>query len=180
MNPDAKEVLLKAEEISDRVKELGQIISEDYAKTDNLLVVGILKGSFVFMADLLREIRVPTRIDFMVLSSYGLEATSSGKVKIIKDLTSSIEGVNVLIVEDIIDTGNTLHYLLGELKKRNPASIKLCTLLDKPSRREANVKVDYCGFEIKDEFIVGYGLDYAEKYRNEKDILVLKPEIYNK
>ena len=158
-------VMYSAEEIKSKVKELAKQIEKDYAG-EELLVVGILKGASVFCADLIREIDLDVRMDFMVVSSYGSSTESSGTVKIIKDLDVDIENKNVLIVEDIIDSGLTLSSLVAALKTRRPKSLKLCTLLDKPERRVKDVKVDYVGFNIPDEFVVGYGLDYAQKYRN--------------
>ena len=156
-------VLYSAEEIKDKVKELASQIEKDYAG-EELLVVGILKGASVFCADLIREINLDVRMDFMVVSSYGTSTDSSGTVKIIKDV--DIENKNVLIVEDIIDSGLTLSSLVAALKTRKPKSLRLCTLLDKPERRTSDIKVDYVGYVIEDKFIVGYGIDYAEKYRN--------------
>lgn len=158
-------VLVSEEEVNRRVRELGRKISEDYAGK-NIHLVCILKGGVFFMCELAKRITVPVSVDFMCVGSYGNGTSSSGVVRIAKDLDESIENKDVLIVEDIIDSGNTLYYLKDILKKRNPASIRICTLLDKPERREKDVKVDYFGFEIPDEFVVGYGLDYAQKYRN--------------
>lgn len=159
------ETLLTEEEIKLKVKELGQKIESDF-KGEDLLVVGILKGACVFVSDLIRNINLDVNMDFMSVSSYGKATQSSGTVKILKDLDVDIEGKNVLIVEDIIDTGLTLKNLFETLKTRNPKSLKLCTLLDKPERRTVDIDVDYIGFVIPDKFIVGYGIDYAEKYRN--------------
>ena len=170
-------VMYSAEEIKSKVKELAKQIEKDYAG-EELLVVGILKGASVFCADLIREIDLDVRMDFMVVSSYGSSTESSGTVKIIKDLDVDIENKNVLIVEDIIDSGLTLSSLVAALKTRRPKSLKLCTLLDKPERRVKDVKVDYVGFNIPDEFVVGYGLDYDQQYRNLPYIGVLKPEVY--
>ncbi|EQE61969.1 hypoxanthine phosphoribosyltransferase [Clostridioides difficile DA00215] len=153
------------EQIKEKVYELGKKIEEDF-KGEDLLVVGILKGASVFVSDLIRCIDLDVNIDFMSVTSYGNSTESSGTVKILKDLDVDIEGKNVLIVEDIIDSGLTLSNLVAALKTRNPKSLKLCTLLDKPQRRKANIPVDYVGFVIEDKFIVGYGIDYAEKYRN--------------
>ena len=152
-------------ELRERIVELGKKISEDYAEKE-LHLICILRGGAFFMCDLARHISIPVTIDFMCLSSYGDAKESSGIVRIAKDLDDAIEGKEVLIVEDIIDTGRTLHYLLDVLHHRNPKSLKLCTLLDKPDRREIDVPVDYIGFSIPDEFVVGYGLDFAQKYRN--------------
>ena len=158
-------IMYSAEEIKTRVIELAKQIDKDYAG-EELLVVAILKGASVFCADLIREINLDVRMDFMCVSSYGNSTNSSGTVKIIKDLDVDIENKNVLIVEDIIDSGLTLSNLVDALQTRKPKSLKLCTLLDKPERRKSNIKVDYVGFVIEDKFIVGYGIDYAEKYRN--------------
>jgi hypoxanthine phosphoribosyltransferase len=170
-------ILLSKEEISKKVKELGNKIAEDY-KDKDLLVVCILKGAVVFTADLIRAIDSQLTIDFMAVSSYGDSTTSSGAVMILKDLESNVKDRHVLIVEDIIDTGLTLKYLIENLEARKPASVKICTLLDKPERRKVEINVDYSGFAIPDEFVVGYGLDFAEEYRNLPDICVLKPEAY--
>lgn len=179
MHQDADRILYTQEQIDAKVKELGAQISADY-QGEELLVVGILKGALIFMADLVRNISVPVSLDFMAVSSYGASTESSGVVRILKDLERSIEGKHVLIVEDVVDTGLTLKYLLENLKARKPASIKVCTLLDKPQRRTADVTADYNGFVIPDDFVVGYGLDYAEKYRETPYIFILKPEIYSK
>lgn len=166
-------VLLKEEEIETRVRELGKLITEDY-KGKNLFIIGVLKGANVFLSDLIRRIELPLEIDFMAVSSYGYSTESSGVVRIIKDLETDIHQKDVLIVEDIIDTGLTLKYLYDNLKSRNPSSLKICTLLDKPERRKVHLEVDYVGFKIPDEFIVGYGIDYAEKYRNLPYIATVK------
>ena len=179
MQNDIARVLLSTEEIALKVKELGERITQDYAG-EKLLVVGILKGSNMFMSDLIRHIDMPMQMDFMMVSSYGNATESTGVVKIIKDLEQGIQDKHVLIIEDIIDTGLTLKYLTQILETRNPASVKLCTLIDKPARRKETVAVDYIGFEMPDEFIVGYGIDYAEHYRNLPFVGVLKPEIYEK
>ena len=157
--------MLTEEEVDTRIRELGEQISRDYAGKKVHLIC-VLKGGVFFMCELAKRISVPVSMDFLPVSSYGHGTSSSGAVKIIKDLDESIEGEEVLIVEDIIDSGNTIHYLVEILYKRQPKSIRICTLLDKPDRRVADVHVDYCGFEIPDEFVVGYGLDYAQKYRN--------------
>lgn len=162
---DKIRVLLTEEEVDAKIRELGKKISEDYAGKSVHLVC-VLKGGVFFMCELAKRIEVPVSMDFMSVSSYGNGTSSSGAVRIVKDLDEPLEGKDVLIVEDIIDSGNTLHYLVEILYKRNPSSIKICTLLDKPDRRTADVKVEYVGFEIPDEFVVGYGLDYAQKYRN--------------
>ncbi|ABB13649.1 hypoxanthine phosphoribosyltransferase [Carboxydothermus hydrogenoformans] len=177
MHQDIAEILISEEEIRAKVKELGQQISRDYAGQD-LLLVGILRGAMLFMSDLMREIDIPINIDFMVVSSYGSGTTTSGEVRVLKDLDRGIEGRNVLLIEDIVDTGLTLNYLTKYLANRHPKSLKVCTLLNKPSRRRVEVKVDYNGFIIPDKFVVGYGLDYNEYYRNLPYIGVLKPEIY--
>lgn len=176
---DLQQILLSEEVIAKRVKELGEQISRDYSGCD-LVVVGILKGALVFMADLIRHLSIPVIMDFAVVSSYGTATKTSGVVRILKDLDQPIEGKHVLIVEDIIDTGLTMHYLINNFKARKPLSVKVCTLLDKPSRREVDIVPDYCGFSIPDHFVVGYGLDYAEYYRNLPQVGVLKPEVYQK
>ena len=162
---DKISVMISEEEVERKIEELGKKISEDYAGKQVHLVC-ILKGSVFFTCELAKRITVPVSLDFMSVSSYGDGTQSSGIVKIAKDLDESLEGKHVLLIEDIIDSGRTLYYLMDVLAKRNPASLKLCTLLDKPDRRVIDVKVDYIGFEIPDEFVVGYGLDYAQKYRN--------------
>lgn len=179
MNPAGMNILYSPEALREKVNELGRQITRDFSE-EELLVVGILKGAFIFMADLVREIDVPTELDFMAVSSYGASTISSGEVKIIKDLDFSIQDKNVLIVEDIIDTGLTLNYIAEVLKKREPRSISICCLLDKPSRRKSPIQPNYVGYTIADEFIVGYGLDYAEKYRNYPAIYILQPSIYEK
>ena len=179
MNKDVERVLISEEEIAAKVKEIGAQISKDY-EGEKLLVITILKGSVIFAADLLREIKIPVEIDFMCLSSYGSGSESSGVVKIVKDLNNPIEGMNVLIIEDILDSGNTLSHLTKLLGTRNPKSVKIATLLDKPDRRKAHVDVAYKGFTIPDEFVIGYGLDYDEKYRNLPYVGVLKRSVYEK
>jgi hypoxanthine phosphoribosyltransferase len=179
MTNDVKEVLYSRETINEKVKELGKQITSDY-KGKELVVIGVLKGANVFMADLIREIEMPLEMDFMAVSSYGHSTESSGVVKILKDLDKGIEGKDVLVVEDIIDSGLTLQYLCKNLLNRKANSVKICTLLDKPERRKVDVVIDYKGFEIPDEFIVGYGIDYAEKYRNLPYVATLKPEVYSK
>jgi hypoxanthine phosphoribosyltransferase len=175
---DIGEVLLTEEQIAAKVAELGQRITADYAGHE-LTLVSVLKGSLPFMADLMRRISLPVRIDLMEVSSYGGTATeSSGLVRILKDLSAPIEGRDVLLVEDIIDTGLTLNYLLRYLKGKNPRSIKVCSLLDKPARRLVEFPLDYVGFEIPDAFVVGYGLDFGEVYRNLRFVGVLRPEAY--
>ena len=177
MIEDIKETLLDQEILAGRIKELGARISADYAGK-RILMIGILRGAVIFMADLARSIDVPVAIDFMAVSSYGASSKSSGVVRILKDLDENVEGRHLLIVEDIIDTGLTLNYLLENLRSRKPASLKICTLLNKPSRRKAEVPIDYNGFDIPDYFVVGYGLDYDGNYRNLPFIGVLKPEAY--
>ena len=179
MFEDIERVIFSEEEISRNVKRLGEQISRDYAGK-KLLLVSILKGSIVFMADLMRAITIPCSIDFMAVSSYGSGTKTSGVVRIIKDLDRPISGWNVLIVEDILDSGMTLQYIMELLSARDPESIRICTLFDKPERRVTNVNADYIGLQVPDEFIVGYGLDYDEIYRNVPYIGVLKPEIYQK
>ena len=177
LEQDIKCVLFSEEQLEQRVCELAAQIDRDYAGKEPLLV-SVLRGSFVFMADLVRHITLPCTVDFMAVSSYGSGTTSSGQVKIIKDLSEQIEGKDVIVVEDILDSGNTLSYLLKLLEARHPASIRLCTLLDKPERRTKPVAAQYSGFTIPDEFVVGYGLDYDEKYRNLPYIGILKPSVY--
>lgn len=174
---DVQEILISREELQKRIKELGKQISEDY-KGKDLMLVGVLKGSVPFMADLLKEITIHCTMDFMATSSYGSSTQSSGVVRILKDLDSNIEHKNVLIVEDIIDTGYTLKYLIENLKSRNPEDISICCLLDKPDRRKVQLDVKYTGFKIPDAFVIGYGLDYAERYRNLPFIGVLKKDVY--
>lgn len=178
MLQDLASVMFDEKALAAKCQELGKQLSEEYAGKD-LLVVGILKGSVMFFADLVKNINIPLNIDFMVASSYGNGTETSGKVNIKKDLDVDIKGRHVLLVEDIIDSGVTMSQLIAELKTREPASIKLCALLSKPSRRQVDVKIDYLGFEVPDEFLVGYGLDYAENYRNMPVIGVLKREIYS-
>lgn len=177
MQNDIMEVLITREQIQDKVAELGRRLSEEYAGR-NPLVICILKGAFIFMADLVKEITVPIEIDFMAVSSYGASTRSSGEVKIIKDLDNSVEGRDILIVEDIIDSGLTLSYLVDVLERRKVNSVKIVTLFDKPSGRTVDLEADLAGFIMPDAFIVGYGLDYAEKYRNLPFVGVLKPEVY--
>lgn len=177
MKDDIGEVLFSEEKIASIVRNMGRQISEDYVGK-NLFMVSVLKGSLVFMADLMRAVTIPCSIDFLSVSSYGNGTASSGEVRILKDLDCSLEGKDLLIVEDILDSGMTLSLLLKTLSARNPASIRLCTFLDKPERRRVDIRPDYVGAEVPDKFIVGYGLDYAEKYRNLPYIGVLKPEVY--
>ncbi|MBQ7096228.1 MAG: hypoxanthine phosphoribosyltransferase [Clostridia bacterium] len=174
---DIKEVLFTEEQLKGKMAELGASITKDYAGKD-LLLVSILKGSVIVMADLMREVDLPAQIDFMNVSSYGAGTETKGSVKILKDLDVDIKGKDVLIVEDILDSGVTLHNLIGMLEQRQPASIEICTLFSKPARRKVEVEAKYIGYEIPDAFIVGYGLDYAEKYRNLPYVGVLKEEVY--
>lgn len=176
---DVKEILFTEEQLREKVKELGIKISEDY-KGKDLIVVGVLKGSVIFAADLFRNITIPCELDFMAVSSYGNSTESSGVVRILKDLDHTIEGKDVLIVEDIVDSGITLKYLLKYLTARKANTIEIATLLNKEARRVTDINVKYVGFEVPDEFIVGYGIDYAERYRNLPFIASLKPEIYEK
>lgn len=176
---DIKKILVTEEELKLKVKELSARLNEDY-KSKNPLFIVILKGAFVFAADIFKYIEIPAAIDFMVVSSYASGTESSGNIKIIKDVAQSIEGKDVVIIEDIVDTGYTLSNLVKLLKERNPASVEICSCVDKPERRVVPVDVKYKGFEVENEFIVGYGLDYAEKYRNLPFIGVLKEEVYEK
>jgi hypoxanthine phosphoribosyltransferase len=176
---DIQSVLFSEEKLAGIVDRIGKQISEDY-KDKNLLMVSVLKGSVVFMADLMRAITIPCSIDFMCVSSYGSGTKTSGVVKIIKDLDINLKGYDLLVVEDILDSGMTLSYILELLQSRSPRSVRLCTLFDKPDRRTANIKADYVGTVVPDEFIVGYGLDYDEKYRNLPFVGILKPEVYTK
>lgn len=178
MHNDIEKVVFSEEQLQARVKELGEQISRDYAGKCPL-VICVLKGAFIFMADLVKNVTVPLELDFMAVSSYGASTKSSGVVRILKDLDVPVEGRDVLIVEDIIDTGLTLSYLIEVLQGRKANSIRVVTLFDKPARRTANMEADYKGFVLPDEFIVGYGLDFAEKYRNLPYIGVLKREIYS-
>ncbi|USG65932.1 hypoxanthine phosphoribosyltransferase [Brevibacillus ruminantium] len=178
MNQDIKEILLTEEQIAEKVKELGAVLSDEY-RGKNPLVICVLKGAVVFMADLLRHMDIPCEMDFMAVSSYGSGTESSGMVKILKDLDTSAEDRHVLVVEDIMDSGLTLSRLMELLRHRRAASVKVVTLLNKPERRKVDISPDYSGFTIPDEFVVGYGLDYAEKYRNLPFIGVLKPEVYS-
>ncbi len=177
LHEDVGEILFSAEQIADIVSCLGKQISYDY-KGKDLVMISVLKGSLMFMADLMRAVTVPCSIDFLSVSSYGSGTTTTGEVRILKDLEMTLKGKDVLVVEDILDSGMTLSFLLKNLTARHPRSIRLCTLLDKPKRRRVDIKADYVGAEVPDKFIVGYGLDYAEKYRNLPYIGVLKPEIY--
>ena len=177
LEKDIDHILFSEEQLKARVREIAGQIDRDFAGKEPMLI-SVLRGSFIFMADLMRSITLPCTVDFMAVSSYGAGTTSSGQVKITKDLSESIEGRDIIVVEDILDSGNTLSYLLQILQARHPASMKLCTLLDKPDRRIKPVHVDYSGFSIPDEFVVGYGLDFAEKYRNLPYIGVFKPCVY--
>ncbi len=179
LEKDIAKILITREQLQARIVELGAELSRDYAGKD-LLLVCILKGGVLFLTDLIRVVTIPHAIDFMAISSYGgTRLESSGVVRILMDLNSNIENRNVLIVEDIVDTGRTLQYITENLKTRNPASLKICTLLNKPSRREVPVRLDYVGFDVSNEFVVGYGLDYNEIYRNLSFVGVLKPELYS-
>lgn len=177
LEKNIEKVLLTEDQLEQRIKELGAEITRDYQGKE-LVLAAVLRGSYVFMADLTRAIDLPLTVDFMAVSSYGAGTVSSGQEEIKKDLSDPIEGKNLLIIEDILDSGNTLYYLMDVLSARHPASIRICTLLDKPERRVKPIKADYSGFVIPDAFVVGYGLDYAEKYRNLPYVGVLKPEVY--
>ena len=174
---DIAEVLVDEQAIAQKVRELGARIAEDYRAKD-LVLVSILKGALPFLADLMRNVPIPLRLDFLEVSSYGASTETSGVVRILKDLANPIEARDVLVVEDILDTGHTLAFVLEHLRSQRPRSVRLCTLLDKPARRVVPIDIDYRGFEIPDKFVVGYGLDYAERYRNLPFIGVLKPEVY--
>jgi hypoxanthine phosphoribosyltransferase len=175
---DIAEVLVSEEEIQAKVGELGRRISRDYAG-EELLLIGLLRGAIVFLSDLMRALDIPVRLDFIGISSYGV-STESGAVRLVMDLETDIAGRHVLVVEDIVDTGKTLAYLVDNLKSRQPASLRVCALLDKPERRQVPIQVDYVGFEIPDKFVVGYGLDFAEGYRNLPFVGVLKEPLYKK
>ena len=177
MHADVEEVLLSGEEVQARVAELGAQLAADYEGREPVLV-SVLKGSIIFLADLVRAMPIPLSIDLMEVSSYGTSTESSGQVRILKDLSTPIEGREVIVVEDIIDTGLTLNYLLRYLHDKGPASIRICCLLDKPARRLAPIDIDYRGFTIADRFVIGYGLDYGERYRNLPYIGVLRPSVY--
>jgi hypoxanthine phosphoribosyltransferase len=178
MHPDVSHVILTEEQIRARVRELGAEISRDYAPGGSVLLVGVLRGAVLFVADLMRELSIPCEIDFMAVSSYGSSTKSSGVVRIMKDLDENIEGRHVLVVEDILDTGLTLKYLLKNLASRKPASLEVVTLLSKAGKQRVPIDCKYTGFDIPDEFVVGYGLDYAERYRNLRYVGVLKPSVY--
>ena len=177
LEKDIQEVLFSEEQLKTRVQEIAREIERDYAGKE-IMLISVLRGSFIFMADLCRAIDLPCTLDFMAVSSYGKGTSSSGQVQITKDLSEDISGRHIIVVEDILDSGNTLSYLLQLLQARSPASVRLCTLLDKPSRRTKEVELHYSGFTIPDYFVVGYGLDYAEKYRNLPYIGILKPCVY--
>ena len=177
MHKDIKKILIEEKELQAKVAELGAKITEDY-KGKDLLIICVLKGAVIFTSDLIKRIDLPLDIDFMAISSYGANTKSSGVVRILKDLDMSIEGKHVLIVEDIIDSGLTLAYMIENLKSRGPESVEICTILDKKERRTIDLDIKYTGFVVPDEFVVGYGLDYAEKYRNLPYIAVLKEEVY--
>ena len=177
MLSDIREVLITEDQIDKKVSELAEQISRDYQGKEPVLVC-VLNGAVIFLSDLMRRLTIPCSVDFVAWSSYGKDTSSSGVFRILKDLEENVESQHVLIVEDIIDTGLTLHYLLDNIRTRRPASVKVAALLDKPSRRRVKVKADYLGFQVPDEFVVGYGLDYAQRYRNLPFIGVLKPEIY--
>ena len=178
MHKDCERVLISEEELKVMVKKMADQISEDY-KDKNLLLVGLLKGSVMFMADLMKEISVDCKIDFICVSSYGAGTESQGRINLIKDVSQSVEGVDVLIVEDIIDSGNTLSFILKYFEAKGASSVKICTLLSKPDRRVVEIPVDYVGAEIPDEFVIGYGLDYAENYRNLPYVGILKRSAYS-
>ena len=181
VHSDIAEVLFTKDEIAERVSEIGRAITRDYAHTadeDGIVLISVLRGAAIFMADLARKIELPVEMDYMAISSYGNGAKSSGVVRILKDLTSEIEGRHVIVAEDILDSGLTLTYLLKNLASRHPASVEVATLLRKQTRAQAKIDCKYIGFECPDEFIVGYGLDFAERYRNLPYIGILKPEVY--
>ena len=177
IHDDVEEILLSGQQIADRVAELGAQLAEDPAGREPVLV-SVLKGSIIFLADLIRTMEMPVSLDLMEVSSYGASTETSGQVRILKDLSKPIEGRDVIVVEDIIDTGLTLNYLLKYLHDKGPASVRICCLLDKPARRLADIPIDYRGFTIPDRFVIGYGLDYDERYRNLPYIGVLKPTVY--
>ncbi len=178
MSGDIKQILISEDRLKEKVSELGQKITADYADK-NLLVISVLKGAAVFMADLIRSIDLPLQIDFMAASSYGKGTATTGRVKIIKDLDIDVSGFDILIVEDILDSGVTLSNLIDILRSRNPRSVSVCALLSKPSRRQVEIPVAYEGFIVPDEFVVGYGLDYAERYRNLPYIGILEEQVYS-
>jgi hypoxanthine phosphoribosyltransferase len=176
---DIDEVVLSETEIQETVQALGQEITNAYPRDSNLLLIGVLRGCVTFLSDLMREIQLPLEIDFLAVGSYGKSSESSGVVRVLKDLNEDIDGRDILLVEDILDTGLTLNYLIGYLQARNPASLKICSLLDKPARRQVDVELDFGGIEVPNDFLVGYGLDYAQKYRNLPYIASLKDDVIN-
>lgn len=176
LEDDVDEVIFSSDEIDSKVQQLGQTITGDFEGRE-ILLIGVLRGCVTFISDLMREIDLPLEIDFLAVGSYGKSSESSGVVRVLKDLNETIDNRHVLLVEDIVDTGLTLNFLLGYLKARNPASVSVCSLLDKPARREVDVEIDYGGFEVPNRFLVGYGLDYAQKYRNLPYIAALKDEV---
>jgi len=178
LRDDVEKILIPEQELQARVAELGREINETYTDDDHPLLICVLKGAFMFLADLVRHLEMRHEVDFMEISSYGAGTVSSGVVRILLDLEQNIQGRHVLIVEDIVDSGRTLDYITRNLQTRGPASLRVCTLLSKPSRREIDVPLDFVGFEVPDEFVMGYGLDYAEEYRNLPFIGVLKEEVY--
>ena len=178
LREDIAEVLISEEQLQNRIRELARDIQADYVDVENVLLLCVLKGAYIFLSDLSRLLDIPHEVDFMAVSSYGSGTTSSGAVRIVLDLKQDITDQHVLIVEDIIDSGRTLAYMRRNLLARSPASLRICTLLNKPERREVDVPVDYLGFDIPDKFVVGYGLDYAQHYRNLPFIAVLKPEVF--
>ena len=179
MHDDIERILFTQEELREKVAAMGKKISEDYQNaSEDVFCVGILKGAVVFYTDLVRSISLPVQFDFMIASSYGNQTSTSGSVKLLKDLDYDVEGKHLILIEDIIDSGTTMQYLMRILRERRPKSIKLCALLSKPSRRTADVNIDYLGAEVPDEFLVGYGLDYAGTYRNLPYIGILKPAVY--
>lgn len=180
MHPDIDHILIPAEALQAKVREIGGQIARDYSSREDLLLIGVLKGCMMFMVDLARAIPMLVAVDFIATSSYGKSTESSGVVRMVKDLDTDIAGRHVLIVEDIIDSGLTLDYLRGHMLRRNPASLRICSLLNKPDRRIADVPVDYLGFDIPNEFVVGYGLDYQERYRNLPYIGVLRQQVYQR
>lgn len=180
INDDLQRVLIDSATIEGRVSELAATVSADFANVDQLVVVGVLKGAFIFLADLCRRLTVPHRVDFISLSSYNSGATATGVVRMVMDLKTNIENRHVLVVEDIVDSGYTLDYLLRNFDTRNPATLKSCVLLSKPDRRQVEVEIDYLGFEIPDVWVVGYGLDYADTYRTLPYIAELNPRVYQK
>ncbi len=176
---DIQEILYDEATIAQRVAELGAVISRDYQEKE-VVLISILRGSFIFLSDLCRHLEFPCTVEFMSVSSYGNTTTSSGEVQITKDLSCDIAGKHIIVIEDIMDSGNTLAYLFNVLRQRKPATLSLCTLLDNPARRQQDVEISYCGFQIPNAFVVGYGLDYAQYYRNLPYIGILKPSVYEK